>query len=110
MSVEACLARRAAIERLCKSVDAVVRSVHTFDPHAAHPLMHVASILVSLGEAIADCERRLVTRDTILNIIAPARDIYAGSPFVRRLQEWPRGYPGDFEADRHSPAQVRRLR
>ena len=24
-------------------------------------------------------------------------DIVAGSPFVARAQDWPRGYPGDFE-------------
>lgn len=23
--------------------------------------------------------------------------LYAGSPFIKRLQDWPRGYPGDFE-------------
>jgi len=38
-----------------------------------------------------------MTRDEIVRILVPARAIHARSPFVRRLQEWPRGYPGDFE-------------
>lgn len=29
--------------------------------------------------------------------VAPTREIFARSPFARRLQTWPRGYPGDFE-------------
>jgi hypothetical protein len=33
----------------------------------------------------------------ILQLVARAREVHARSPFVRRLQSWPRGYPGDFE-------------
>lgn len=38
-----------------------------------------------------------VTREQILPTLARVRAVHAQSPFVRRLQEWPRGYPGDFE-------------
>ncbi len=30
-------------------------------------------------------------------MLEPVRRIHARSAFVKRLQEWPRGYPGDFE-------------
>jgi hypothetical protein len=29
--------------------------------------------------------------------LAPATELQTRSPFVRRLRDWPRGYPGDFE-------------
>jgi hypothetical protein len=35
--------------------------------------------------------------DRIRDCLAPSRRIFATSPFMRRCQEWPRGYPGDFE-------------
>lgn len=36
-------------------------------------------------------------RPTLLGLLQRARAVHAESPFVRRLQQWPRGYPGDFE-------------
>src|SRR5205085_5021034 len=33
----------------------------------------------------------------IFSVLEPVRRIHARSDFVRRLQQWPRGYPGDFE-------------
>lgn len=36
-------------------------------------------------------------REEILEIIRPVREIHSKSPFLRRLQSWPRGYNGDFE-------------
>jgi extracellular factor (EF) 3-hydroxypalmitic acid methyl ester biosynthesis protein len=38
-----------------------------------------------------------VCRDEILQIIEPARILQGKSPLIKRFQEWPRGYPGDFE-------------
>ena len=35
--------------------------------------------------------------EKILEYIKPARDIQGDSPFIKRLQNWPRGYAGDFE-------------
>jgi extracellular factor (EF) 3-hydroxypalmitic acid methyl ester biosynthesis protein len=37
------------------------------------------------------------SRHDIVSILSGVRAIHARSPFIRRLQEWPRGYPGDFE-------------
>lgn len=33
----------------------------------------------------------------VQEVVRPAAELQALSPFVRRLREWPRGYPGDFE-------------
>ena len=38
-----------------------------------------------------------IPRETILDELGSVRSLCARSPFVRRLQTWPRGYPGDFE-------------
>jgi len=57
-------------------------------------------VLASVHEicaAIVDLEECGVSRDEIVDMIGPVRAIHARSPFVRRLQSWPRGYPGDFE-------------
>ncbi len=50
-----------------------------------------------LCAAILGCERAALTRDEIVDILAPVRSAHARSPFVARLQQWPRGYQGDFE-------------
>jgi len=46
---------------------------------------------------ILEAEKAGLPRAEIDKIIKPARDIHGRSAFVRRLQEWPRNYPGDFE-------------
>lgn len=38
-----------------------------------------------------------LSHSEILAFIKPARDLQRDSPFVQRLQDWPRGYAGDFE-------------
>jgi SAM-dependent methyltransferase len=51
-----------------------------------------------------------IPKEDIMAIIAPAREIQGRSSFIKRMQTWPRGYPGDFETieyllrcDNHSP-------
>ena len=46
---------------------------------------------------ILACERADLSRDEIVQVLDPVRRVHARSPFVARLQQWPRGYPGDFE-------------
>ncbi len=46
---------------------------------------------------ILEAEKNNVSRAKIEEIIKPARDIHSRSVFVKRLQDWPRKYPGDFE-------------
>jgi extracellular factor (EF) 3-hydroxypalmitic acid methyl ester biosynthesis protein len=47
--------------------------------------------------AITVCERAGLRRDEIEPYLLTARRIHRQSPFVARLQGWPRGYAGDFE-------------
>ncbi|MEK6372589.1 MAG: class I SAM-dependent methyltransferase [Acidobacteriota bacterium] len=50
-----------------------------------------------LCASIVACEEAGLAREQIVRVLEPVRRIHARSDFVRRLQEWPRGYPGDFE-------------
>jgi extracellular factor (EF) 3-hydroxypalmitic acid methyl ester biosynthesis protein len=50
-----------------------------------------------LCRAIEACEHAGIDRREILAHLATARAIHARSPFIQRVQEWPRGYPGDYE-------------
>jgi len=47
--------------------------------------------------ALDDAESAGVPPPMLHDLVKGARDVHARSPFIRRLQEWPRGYPGDFE-------------
>jgi SAM-dependent methyltransferase len=58
---------------------------------------HVLASVHRLCAAIVECEDDGIAREEIVDVLDPVRRIHAGSPFVKRLQEWPRGYPGDFE-------------
>jgi SAM-dependent methyltransferase len=46
---------------------------------------------------ILEAEKNGVSRTKIEEIIKPAREIHGRSVFVKRMQDWPRKYPGDFE-------------
>jgi SAM-dependent methyltransferase len=59
--------------------------------HAALAAVHA----ICLG--VLRCEESGCAREEIVDVLGPVRDIHARSPFVARLQRWPRGYPGDFE-------------
>ena len=57
----------------------------------------VLSAVHQLCASIVACEEAGFNREQIVEVLEPVRRIHARSDFVRRLQEWPRGYPGDFE-------------
>ncbi|HVR38946.1 MAG TPA: class I SAM-dependent methyltransferase, partial [Thermoanaerobaculia bacterium] len=57
----------------------------------------VLAVVHQLCASILTCEQALLTRAEIVDVLAPVRRVHARSPFVARLQQWPRGYPGDFE-------------
>lgn len=50
-----------------------------------------------LCAAIGDAERDGLAPAHIRRVLDGVRDVHAQSPFVARLQQWPRGYAGDFE-------------
>ena len=59
--------------------------------HAALAAVHAICL------AVLRCEESGCTREEIVDVLEPVRAIHSRSPFVARLQRWPRGYPGDFE-------------
>ncbi|MBD2093417.1 hypothetical protein H6F67_26585 [Microcoleus sp. FACHB-1515] len=56
-----------------------------------------ASSLHILCGIVKEAESAGFSRSDILEVLQPARELHAQSPFIARLQTWPRGYPGDFE-------------
>jgi len=79
------------------------RHVHEFmtldDEHLREEELYhrLLAIVHQLCAAILACENAAMSRDEILEVLDPVRRVHARSPFVERLQKWPRGYPGDFE-------------
>ena len=61
-------------------------------------LLHAtAAGLHAFAAAVDLCEDAGIERTTLLPFVEPLRALHAQSPFVHRLQAWPRGYAGDFE-------------
>jgi extracellular factor (EF) 3-hydroxypalmitic acid methyl ester biosynthesis protein len=55
------------------------------------------SVVHDICHALTDCEAAGAPDREIRDVLKTAREIHGASPFVTRLQQWPRGYPGDFE-------------
>jgi hypothetical protein len=70
--------------------------------------LRFGAMYYGLGAEIARAEEAGLTREQIREIAAPVREIFARSPFVRRAQVWPRGYPGDFETIEQVVSQANR--
>lgn len=62
--------------------------------HAHHAAL---SAVHRLCMRVLECEAAGMSRAEIVAFLEPVREIHRRSPFVARLQEWPRQYPGDFE-------------
>ena len=61
-------------------------------------LLHQTVVAMhSFATAVTACEEAGLTRLELLPHLEAARGLHSRSPFVQRLQSWPRGYPGDFE-------------
>ena len=85
-------------------MDALANSIKSFEDgmqavDAASPAAYaqVAQLFYGVSAAIAQAEVRGLSREAIIACAEPARTIMAWSPFGKRMQTWPRGYPGDFE-------------
>src|SRR5436190_236258 len=91
------------LERLVDEIATLREGVEAFvalEESEAGPteLYHqVLAAVHRLCASIVACEEAGFSREQIVEVLEPARSIHARSAFVRRLQEWPRGYPGDFE-------------
>jgi extracellular factor (EF) 3-hydroxypalmitic acid methyl ester biosynthesis protein len=51
----------------------------------------------AICEALLECEAAGLAREELRPRLTRVRQVHSSSPFMRRLQEWPRGYAGDFE-------------
>ena len=78
-----------------------LRPVHRTGGRAARAtltLLHETAVAMhAFAMAVAACEDAGLTREHLAWHLESVRAIHAASPFVHRLQAWPRGYAGDFE-------------
>src|SRR2546426_816944 len=65
--------------------------------HTQEVMHRVVAGMHSICAAVLRAEEAQVDRARIQELVAPAKEIHSGSPLMRRLQTWPRGYAGDFE-------------
>jgi len=85
------------MNKLQRSVDSFT-ALEKLITDGSHQLFHkVVSSMHELCFSILEAEKNGMSRTEIEEIIKPARDIHSRSVFVKRLQDWPRKYPGDFE-------------
>lgn len=91
------LDRLNAKSRLIAGVDRLLRIASSIPESANEAFHEVTSTMHEITAAVAFAESRGLTPEEIRSLLEPARAIHRQSPFVKRLQTWPRGYPGDFE-------------
>jgi extracellular factor (EF) 3-hydroxypalmitic acid methyl ester biosynthesis protein len=93
---------------LACAVDTFASWAETFDGCAPGASWAAAAMLSQFLEVLtasvsAGAEARELWRAT-----APVREVCRQSPFIRHAQDWPRGYPGDFEIVEHIISQENR--
>src|ERR1700731_1252092 len=54
-------------------------------------------LMKQFGDTAEELERWGWSTERIQTELAPSREVFATSSFMRRCQRWPRGYAGDFE-------------
>jgi hypothetical protein len=90
--------RPVAGRRLSDAVECFVELERGSREIAGERLYHeVLSSVHELCAAIVECEQEQMTREQIVEVLQPVREVHARSPFVQRLQKWPEGYAGDFK-------------
>lgn len=82
-----------AFARLEAKVQAFVEYSQSAEPTYLRTVAAVFDVLA----AIESFEQAGGERDEIVAAVAPARELVRESPYFRRMQDWPRGYQGDFE-------------
>ncbi len=84
-----------------RQLDVIASEIARLGRHLQIPAADGLHLAVSLTHramlAITELRTLGWSRDRIRQRLEQARAIHAESPFIRRLQEWPRGYQGDFE-------------
>ncbi|MFN8063223.1 MAG: class I SAM-dependent methyltransferase [Vicinamibacterales bacterium] len=94
-------AATATIAPIAQELDDVVKEVSRLGSYRQVPAADGLHLAMSLTHrailGIAELQQVGWSRERIMGRLEPSRTVHAESPFVRRLQAWPRGYPGDFE-------------
>jgi len=78
----------------CRQLEALARLSVAGSPRTYH---RAVSLVHDICHALMECEASGAADEDVRRVLHRARAIHAQSPFVTRLQTWPRGYPGDFE-------------
>lgn len=86
------------IEDLTSAVDEFINFAVELPPTEAAAFNGTVARMHKLCELIDQCYLCGSDRPQIMQALSPILKIYEQSPFVNRLQTWPRGYPGDFES------------
>lgn len=60
-----------------------------------------AELINRLSIVIESAEKKGINKDVVKSAIKRSREIFSLSPYVRRIQNWPEGYQGDFETVEH---------
>ncbi len=63
-------------------------------------------LMKQFGATVEEMERWGWSAERIQSELAPCRAVFATSSFMRRCQQWPRGYAGDFETIEYLAAGV----
>lgn len=85
------------LDRLQKACDSFLALADQTPASPVELLHDTAAGLHRFATAILACEDAGLRRPHLLPHLEELRALHARSPFVHRLQTWPRGYPGDFE-------------
>ncbi len=96
------------VRQLDQVVDDVVRLGAYSQLPSADGLHMAISLSHRLQLNIGELQKLGWSRGQIVARVERARAVHAESPFIRRLQDWPRGYPGDFETIEYLMQQVNR--
>jgi SAM-dependent methyltransferase len=83
-----------ALRAACDRLEALAGNRRVADVARYH---RVVAAIHELCHALFEAESAGVPARVLRELTERARKVHSQSPFILRLQEWPRGYPGDFE-------------
>jgi SAM-dependent methyltransferase len=90
-------AKQGGLAGLSDEVAAFQRAMSGVADDPALGYLEAAAAIHRLLAAVRAAELGGAAAEALRAVLAPARALHAASPLVRRIQTWPRGYPGDFE-------------
>jgi ubiquinone/menaquinone biosynthesis C-methylase UbiE len=91
---------RIEVDRFAKIVNTQSKSTPSY--------IEIISVVFSILAVIKELEQCGFTRGEIVPYLTPVRETLSQSPFFKRMQNWPRGYQGDFETIEYLMSAVNR--